>query len=155
MKHLMIVVVGLILGISAQAQNKGAQNSSKKGVVLTLPQFSQSLSSYFESQGSNQPAAFQGELDEIGGECAVQIIQEADQLQVTLTGENGLKLGFKVTSDEPIRYRTKGADDDSFMKEYRVGFYGSSILTIVHADDAYDTVSVQVGSTSLTCGAYY
>lgn len=146
MKNLMILSTFLFLGISANA----------KGTALTLPQFEEKLGSYFDGMGSGQPAVFQGELDDIGGECTVSFVKHEDQsLEITLNGEGNLSLSFKVMGDDPIRFKEKTATDDSFMNEYRIGSYGSRVLTIIHVDDAYDTVSVQVGSTNLTCGAYY
>lgn len=144
MKSLIILSTVLFLGVSAQA----------KGAALTLAQFEEKMNFYFNDMGS--VSEFQGELDEIGGECSVSIAKLEDQsIQVTLAGENGLNLSFKVMADDPIRFKEKTATDDSFMNEYRIGSFGSRVLTIIHVDDAYDTVSVQVGSTNLTCGAYY
>ena len=147
MKNLMVLTISLLIGVSAQA---------KKPATLTMAQFEENLSSYFYSMGSEQPAAFHGELDEVGGECTVSFVKQEDQsIVITLAGEGSLSLSFKVMADDLIRFKEKTATDDSFMNEYRIGSYGSRALTIIHADDAYDTVSVQVGSTNLTCGAYY
>ncbi len=146
MKSLIILSTVLFLGFTANA----------KGASLTLPQLEEKLGSYFDGMGSDQPAIFQGELDDVGGECTVSFAKQEDQsLVITLAGEGSLSLSFKVMADDPIRFKEKTATDDSFMNEYRIGSYGSRVLTIIHVDDAYDTVSVQVGSTNLTCGAYY
>jgi hypothetical protein len=146
MKSLIILTTVLFLGISANA----------KGASLTLSQLEDKLVSYFDSMGSDQPAVFQGELDDIGGECTVSFVKQEDQsLLITLTGEGSLSLSFKVMADDPIRFKEKTATDSSFMNKYRIGSYGARVLTIIHVDDAYDTVSVQVGTTNLTCGAYY
>ncbi len=43
--------------------------------------------------------------------------------------------------------------DGSYSAEYTWGGYAS--LYLVHADDAYDMMTLSSSSTTLTCGAYY
>lgn len=156
MKSLIIFSTFLFLGFVAQAQNTESHRASKKGVALTFAQLEEKLGSYFASLGSSKPVVFEGELDDVGGECTVSIAKQEDQsLLITLAGEGHLSLSFKVGADDQIRFKEKVSSDDSFWNEYRTGMFGSYALTILHVDDAYDTVSVQVGSTNLTCGAYY
>ena len=145
-----ILVVALSVGLQAQASSK------LKSHLIDFSTFAANVESDFGSRSADGILHFEGELDEVGGDCTVEITHQADgSLLIQLQSGSNINLSIPVKTDERIQSEVQESEDGSFSHVYTFGTYGSRSLTLVHADDAYDTMTIEVGQVSLVCGAYY
>ena len=94
---------------------------------------------------------FEGELEDFNTGCTVKMVQdEKGSTLIELDSDEGIQLSLKMDSLAQVSRHFVG--DDDFVLEYKWSY---KTIIFVHADDAYDTVSLSTGSTKLTCGAYY
>ena len=94
---------------------------------------------------------FSGELEDFNTGCTVKMVQgEKGSTLIQLDSDLGIKLLLKMDSDAKVSRKFQG--DDDYVTEYKWSYM---TITFIHADDAYDTVSLSTNSTKLTCGAYY
>lgn len=95
-----------------------------------------------------------GEVEDLGGECSINIVPSKNGFSEILFSIDGA-VRFKVLIEETakIKRAAYGDGDGSYSTDYTWGGYAS--LSVVHAEDAYDTVSLSNSSTTLSCSAYY
>lgn len=145
----LICVTVLVAGFSAQAAQPKFKNISQE-------QFLTEVGQYFSNMTGTFPAAFNGELEDIGGECTVGLVHDENgHNQILLQGESTIRLAASFDQDSAVKVSVEGEADGSFQKTYVFGFMGLYKMKITHVDDAYDTVSLSNGITTLQCGAYY
>ncbi len=148
LKSLLCVSV-LVAGFSAEAAKAKYKNISQQ-------QFLTEVGEYFSDMTGTFPAAFNGELEDIGGECTVSLAHDENgHNQILLQGENTIRLAASFDEESAVKVSVQGEPDGSFQKTYVFGYMGLYTLEITHMDDAYDTVSLSNGITTLQCGAYY
>lgn len=93
-----------------------------------------------------------GEVEDLGGECFITMVPSQNGFSEILFSIDNV-VRFKVLIEETTQIKRSFYGDESYSVDYTWGGYGS--LSIVHADDAYDTITLSNSSTTLTCGAYY
>jgi hypothetical protein len=136
MKTMILITMLLVGKISfAQATTKVSVDDFKKEMKDSV---------FFSGE-------FSGELEDFNTGCTVKMVQdEKGSNLIQLDSDAGIKLSLKMDSKAKVSRHFEG--DDDYVLEYKWSFM---TITIVHADDAYDTVSLSSSSTKLTCGAYY
>lgn len=93
-----------------------------------------------------------GEVEDLGGECFLTLVPSQNGFSEILFSIDNV-VRFKVLIEETAQIKRTFYGDESYSVNYTWGGYAS--LSIVHADDAYDTITLSNSSTTLTCGAYY
>jgi len=148
MKTVMVAVL-MAAGFAAQA-------SEIKKSMITPDAFLSEVKQYISDMSGDKHQLFSGELADIGGECSVYVYRDSEgKDNIVLESENGIRIEAWVDKDYSVKVTTEGEPDDSFQKVYKFGFERINELVITHLSDAYDTVSLHTGSTTLECGAYY
>ena len=136
-----ILISSLVLvSLSAFAAKPAAK-------VLTNEKFVAEVKDSFQQD-------FQGELADIGGDCTVAFqTNKEGQVEVVLSSATADLLKIPLATQAKVSGHDDG--DGSFQHNYIFGKFEVYRLVITHADDAYDTISLSNGSTTLECGAYY
>lgn len=141
------VIIALLMTASASSQ------AATK--VLTPKEFIKSVNSYL-ANSNNDENQFIGDLDEIGGECIVALEKdEKGRMNIVLKSDKGFQIDTVIFNDDKIKFTAEESEDGSYSHVYSYGIGGVNKFTVVNADDAYVTMSLRTGSTSLQCGVYF
>mgnify|MGYP001320001762 CR=1 FL=1 len=94
----------------------------------------------------------EGELEDLGSSCKVELQDLKDgRMAFNMTTDAGLTLNVVVDATDKVSRQFYGDEDYSVTYKWD----GFKKVEFIHADDAYDTVLISTGTTTLTCGAYY
>jgi hypothetical protein len=95
-----------------------------------------------------------GEVEDLGGECYLTMIPSKNGFsKIQFFIDDVVRFTVLIEETAMIEHSIEGSSDGSYSAEYKWSGYAS--LSVVHADDAYDTITLSNSSTTLTCGAYY
>lgn len=144
----------LVLLIGASVAVKADIKPVKK--TISPKQMLTQVKDYIGHLNSDSKDPFMGELDEIGGECFVNLEKdEKGRDIVVLKSDKGFQIDTVVFADDKIKFTAYESDDGSFSHVFEYGIGGVNKLTFTHQDDASDAFTLRTGSTSLSCGVYY
>jgi hypothetical protein len=95
-----------------------------------------------------------GQLSDIDGDCDLSLIKdEKGNDFVAILSDERLVLKVYIGKDNLVKLIMDEDSDGSFTKVYHFG--RGQNLTTVHADDAYDSISLEGSETKLTCRVEY
>ena len=143
MKKLMIAV---IIAVSAQSVMAAKETIS----YITPVEFMQALSKVYE-------VVSEGTVEGIDADCSFNygpFKTGKNAVGITLNQRsNPVEFRVNVRDDQKIKVTRSG--DDDYRTIFQWGYNNMYSLTVVHMDDAYDTLTLSSSSTTLTCGAWY
>lgn len=131
-------------------------NSHAATQIISPKEFIKNINNYLMHLSSDDKVQFVGDLDEIGGECTVTLEKdEKGRMNIVMKSDKGFQIGAVIFNDDKIKLKSEESEDGSFSHVYSFGIGGVNKFTMVSVDDAYETITLQTGSTSLQCGVYF
>jgi hypothetical protein len=94
-----------------------------------------------------------GQLDGLGGNCSLVVEQNEGKRYLTFVIAHGMTFSVPVEDSEKVEVKKNQILDGSGVTTYKFGPIHQ--LKRLHVDDAYDTLTLKYGDTSLRCGIYY
>lgn len=94
-----------------------------------------------------------GEGESKSGSCTFKVAKTAKGLSLSIETEKAGSVRLLVPAGNQIKFTTDNSPDGSYDEKYAIEGVGS--VEIIHADDAFDEVTLSNDEASHTCGAYY
>ena len=130
-----------------------------KNETLTPQQFVQVVREHLAQVSTDYPNTFNGDLDDIGGECIVSldfsVPQKLGLARLVMKSDKGFEIDAVIFIDDKVKVKKYEIEDGSYEKTYVFGIGGVHKLVINHNDDASDSMTLETGITRLGCGVYY
>lgn len=140
-------IVAILVLASSWSYAQEVKNSQ-----ITGKNFIQELRENALSGGTGgQEGVFEGELENIGDKCAVQLKSSSQGYsELILTAGNGLSFKIKIKPEDLINKVSEEDDGYSVSKYQR----GTTSVEVIYMEDTYDKISISTGDTKLTCSWY-